>query len=143
MRSLSETTESKRSSEEIYHPVLQFVHSTRNLVETGTVLNKGRSGRPRTPEESIDCVRQAGFSRSPTKCFSTAAGQLELPHSTVHKVLRKNLPLYTLAKCNCCRHLSQSEESLQLTSWKKFLRMDHFSSEFVLVTRQTFMCQEN
>ena len=53
-----------------------------------------RSGRPRTSEENIERLRQA-FQRSPMKSIRTAARQLELPRSTVHKVLHKNLRLYT------------------------------------------------
>ena len=52
-----------------------------------------RSGRPRTSEENIKRVRQA-FQRSPMKSIRTAARQLELPRSTVYKVLHKNLRLY-------------------------------------------------
>ena len=52
-----------------------------------------RSGRPRTSEENIERVRQA-FQRSPMKSIRTAARQLELPRSTVHKVLHENLRLY-------------------------------------------------
>lgn len=63
------------------------------FMETGTVFNKGRSGRPRTSEENIDRVRNA-FDRSPRKSVRTAARQLQLPRSTVHKVLHKNLRLY-------------------------------------------------
>ena len=65
----------------------------KKFMETGTVLDKGRSGRPRTSEENIDRVRQA-FSRSPTTSIRTAARQLDLPRSTVHKVQNKNLRLY-------------------------------------------------
>ena len=54
---------------------------------------KTRSGQPRTSEENIERVRQA-FQRSPMKCIHTATRQLELPRSTVHKVLHKNLRLY-------------------------------------------------
>ena len=54
-------------------------------METGTVFDAGRSGRPRTTEENIEHVRQA-FHGSPMKSICTAARQLELPHSTVHKV---------------------------------------------------------
>ena len=57
-------------------------------METGTVFNTRRSGRPRTSEE-----RQA-FQRSPMKFICTAARQLELPRSAVHKVQHKNLRLY-------------------------------------------------
>jgi len=87
---LNETTE--LSMEEIHHPVLPFVHGTRNLWRR-TVLDKERSGRPRTSEENIDRVSQA-FTRSPRKSIRTAARELQLPRSTVHKVLHKNLRLY-------------------------------------------------
>ena len=62
-------------------------------METGTAFDTRRSGRPRTSEENIERVRQA-FQRSPMKSIRTAARQLELLRSTVHKVLHKNLRLY-------------------------------------------------
>ena len=65
----------------------------KKFMETGTVFDTRRSGRPRTSEENIERVRQA-FQRSPMKSIHTAARQLELPRSTVHKVLHKNLRLY-------------------------------------------------
>ena len=52
-----------------------------------------RSGRPRTSKENIERVRQA-FQRSLMKSIRTAARQLELPRSTAHEVLHKNLRLY-------------------------------------------------
>ena len=52
-----------------------------------------RSGRPRTSEKNIERARQA-FQRSPMKSIRTAARQLELPRSTVYKVLHKNLRVY-------------------------------------------------
>ena len=57
------------------------------------MLDKRRSGRPRTSEENIERVRQA-FLRSLIKSIRTAARQLKRPRSTVHKVLHKNLRLY-------------------------------------------------
>ena len=65
----------------------------KKFMETGTVFDTRRSGQPRTSEENIERVRQA-FQRSPMKSIRTAARQVELPHSTVHKVLHKNLRLY-------------------------------------------------
>ena len=62
-------------------------------MKTGTVFDTWRSGRPRTSEENIERVKEA-FQRSPMKSICTAARQLELPRSTVHKVLHKNLRLY-------------------------------------------------
>ena len=62
-------------------------------METGTVFDTRGSGRPRTSEQNIERVRQA-FQRSPMKSIRIAARQLELPLSTVHKVLHKNSRLY-------------------------------------------------
>ena len=62
-------------------------------METGTVFDTRRSGRPRTSKENIERVRQA-FQRSLMKSIRTAARQLELPRSTAHEVLHKNLRLY-------------------------------------------------
>ena len=62
----------------------------KKFMETGSVLDAVRSGRPRTSAENIECVRQA-FSHSPIKSIHTAARELELPPTTVHKVLHKRL----------------------------------------------------
>ena len=74
-----------------------------------------RSGRLRTSEENIERVRQA-FQRSRMKSIRTAARQLELLRSTIHKVLHKNLRLYAY-KCKCYKHFSQTtcqdEKNLQ------------------------------
>ena len=72
-------------------PSIRLWH--KKFMETGKVFGAGRSGRPRTPQENIKRVRQA-FYRSPMKSIGTAARQLALPRSTVHKVLHKNLRLY-------------------------------------------------
>ena len=55
------------------------------VMEIGTVFDTRRSGPPRTSEENIERVRKA-FQRSPIKSIRTAARQLKLPHSTVHRV---------------------------------------------------------
>ena len=65
----------------------------KNFMETGSVMDAVRSVRPRTSAESIERVRQA-FSRSPIKSIRTAARELELPPTTVHKVLHERLRLY-------------------------------------------------
>ena len=62
-------------------------------METGSVLDAVRSGRPRTSAENIERIRQA-FSRSPIKFIRTSARELELPLTTVHKVQHKKLRLY-------------------------------------------------
>ena len=75
------------SMEETHH------HHHVQFMETGTVFDARRSGRPRPSEENIERVRQA-FQCSPMKSICTATRQLDLPRATVHKVLHKNLKLF-------------------------------------------------
>ena len=65
----------------------------KKFMETGSVLNAVRTGRLRISAENIKSVRQA-FSCYPMKSIRTAARQLELPPTTVHKVLHKRLRLH-------------------------------------------------
>lgn len=65
----------------------------RRFMDTGSVLHQKGAGRPSTSAENVDRVR-AAFERSPGKSVRTAARQLQLPRSTVHKVLHKQLRLY-------------------------------------------------
>ena len=65
----------------------------KKFMETGSVLDAVRSGRPRASAENIERVRQV-FSRSPIKSIRTAARELDLPLTTVHKVLHKRLQLH-------------------------------------------------
>ena len=54
------------------------------------MLDVVRSGQPRTSVENIASVRQS-FSCSFMKSIRIAAIELELPPTTVHKVLHKRL----------------------------------------------------
>ena len=94
------------------------------------MLDAVASWRPRTPAENIESVRQA-FSRSPMKSIRTAARELELPPTTVYKVLCKRLRLYAY-KVQIFQRLSQitrqNEKSLQITCCNEFLRMKTFLS---------------
>lgn len=62
----------------------------RKFMQTGSVLHQKGAGRPRTSEENVERVREA-FHQSPKKSVRTASRQLQMPRSTVHKVLRKVL----------------------------------------------------
>ena len=86
-------------------------------------------------KENIERVRQA-FHRSPMKSIRTAARQLELPRSTVHKVLRNNLRLYAY-KVQMLLALQPndmpSRKEFAVNMLQRILRMKHSSSEFILV----------
>lgn len=63
------------------------------FLETGSVLSKKNPGRPCTRNEEVERVRES-FLHSPRKSLRSAARELDMPVSTVHKVLRKKLRLY-------------------------------------------------
>ena len=65
----------------------------KNFMETGSILDRKRSGRPSIDEETVDSVRVA-FHRSPRKSIRGASNELAIPRSTVHKVLHKQLRLH-------------------------------------------------
>ena len=65
----------------------------KNLMESGSILNRKKSGRPSTDEKTVDAVRVA-FHRSPRKSIRVASNKLAIPRSTVHKILHKRLRLH-------------------------------------------------
>lgn len=62
------------------------------FLETGSVLDRHRSGRRSTSESDVDRIHQS-FARSPRKSVRTASMELRIPRSTVHDVLHKKLRL--------------------------------------------------
>ena len=92
----------------------------KNFMETGSILDRKRSGRPSIDEETVDAVRVA-FHRSPRKSIRVASNELAIPQSTVHKVLHKRLRLHAyklqivqaLKPDDCPRRAAFAEEILQ------------------------------
>ena len=56
-------------------------------------VNKKGARRPRTSDETVERVREA-FQRSPQKSVRSATTRLQIPRSTIHKVLHKRLRFY-------------------------------------------------
>ena len=65
----------------------------KNFMETSSILDSKRSGRPSIDKETVDAVRVA-FHRSPRKSIHVASYELAIPRSTAHKVLHKRLWLH-------------------------------------------------
>ncbi|CAL1295943.1 unnamed protein product [Larinioides sclopetarius] len=63
------------------------------FLETGSVLDKERSGGPRRSDETVQGIREA-FARSPTQSISRTSRELGVARSTVHDVLRKRLSFH-------------------------------------------------
>jgi len=58
------------------------------FVETDSVGDLNRSGRPSVSDETVDAVREA-FQRSPGKSTRRASNELCIPQGTVVKILHK------------------------------------------------------
>ena len=65
----------------------------KNFMETGSILDCKRSGRPSINEETVVYVRVA-FHHSPRKSIRVASNELAVPRSTVYQVLHKQFRLY-------------------------------------------------
>ena len=89
----------------------------KNFMETRSILDHKRSGRPSIDEETVDAERVA-FHRSPRKSIRVASNQLALPQSTVHKVLHKRLRLHAYKLFKLLSRMIALAEQLLL---KKFL----------------------
>ena len=63
-------------------------------METGSVLQKKGAGRPQILQQEIEFVRMAYTTRTPRKSICGASTQLQIPRSTIHKVLHRNVRLY-------------------------------------------------
>jgi len=63
------------------------------FIQTGSVGDLNRSGRPSVSDENVDDVRES-FQRSPGKSARRASNELRVPQSTVVKILHKRLKLY-------------------------------------------------
>jgi hypothetical protein len=62
------------------------------LRATGSLLHVESPGKTWTPEENVNCIREA-FQRSPHKSIRTASLKLQIPCSTMHDMLHKRLRL--------------------------------------------------
>ena len=90
----------------------------KSFMETGSILDRKRSGRPSIDEETVDAVRVA-FHCSSRKSIRVASNELAIPRSTVHKVLHKRLRLHAY-KLQIVQALSRMIALAEQLSLKKF-----------------------
>ncbi|KFM68849.1 hypothetical protein X975_25329, partial [Stegodyphus mimosarum] len=65
----------------------------KNFLETGSIADEKRSGRPCRSDFDVECVRET-FLRNPRRSVRSAARELDMPISTVYKVIKKKLRLH-------------------------------------------------
>ena len=110
------------------------------FMETGSMLQRKGASRPQISEEEIESV-QVAYTRSSRKSIRRASTQLQIPRSTILKVLHRNLRLYAYKE-----HLLQALKPEDKPQQKEFavtmpdrLDLDQgFWQVFVSVTSQRF-----
>ena len=68
-------------------PIIRAWH--KKFMETGSVLQRKKAGRPQISEEKSECMRMA-YTRSPRKSIRRASTQLQIPRFTIHNVFYRN-----------------------------------------------------
>ncbi len=85
----------------------------------GNVQNTTRRGRPLITEQTINRV-STYFRRRPRRSLRRAESDLSIPHSTIHKILKRliHMFLYKIAKV---QHLTEDEKikRVEYAQWCK------------------------
>jgi hypothetical protein len=87
--------------------------------ERGSVCDKERTGRPRVNQDTVDAVRHA-FRQNPRKSVRKASRELQIPRSTVHKILKKELKFFAY-KLQVVQKLEQNDFPLRTEFANKVL----------------------
>ena len=104
------------------HLVIKLLsNGYRTLRETGSLLPKtGKFAKVSVNEETIERVRMA-FARSPRKSIRRASTELQIPRSTIHKIIHKRLHLCAF-KIQLRHHIKPNDRPLRA----------HFAVEMLL-----------
>ncbi|KAG7164162.1 hypothetical protein Hamer_G014295 [Homarus americanus] len=79
----------------------------KKVFESGSVLDKKRSGRPSSRQHQVQTVEES-CSHSPNKSLRKRSSELGLPASTVNKIIKKDLGLQT-HQPSCVSELRDSD----------------------------------
>ncbi|GBM89284.1 hypothetical protein AVEN_88452-1 [Araneus ventricosus] len=90
-KSITQTQRNYRRvyQKDLHRETVSILQWKRKFLETGSVLNKKSPGRHCRNDVDVESVRET-FLHSPQRSMRSAARELDMPVSTVHKVLRKN-----------------------------------------------------
>lgn len=111
----------------------------RQFQDSGNVLKRKSSGRPRVPLETVARVRQC-FEQRPQQSLGSAVHELGLPKSTVWKVLRKSLLLkpYRLQLLQKLKQGDFEKRKEMCDNLTDHLQDNNFSSNLVFSDEATF-----
>ena len=121
------------------HPYRQPIYFTaigklvRKFKETGSVLDKPRSGRPKTSDEMKEAVMAKVYAGR-KKSLRRTSTELGVPKSTIHKIMVEEK--FHPYKLQILRHLSEDDPDrrMQMCEWfsDKLDENINFTKDFVL-----------
>ena len=101
----------------------------RNFIETGTVQDRTRSGRPRSSAEKLNVVTHL-FSTEPMTSLRNAEAQLQIPRSTIQRILKQLLSWYPY-KIQTLQALSSIDRQRRLQFAQHVLSQPCGASEYL------------
>lgn len=109
-------------------------HQTiRNIIErfcsTGSVADLPRSGRPGVSSETISTIKSAVEEHHGRVSISTLSESTDIPHSTVHKILKSHLLLYPY-RLHILQHLNDNDLQSRKVFCQKLLNTLSSDSSF-------------
>ncbi|GBM39932.1 hypothetical protein AVEN_250250-1 [Araneus ventricosus] len=101
----------------------------KKFLETGSVLDKPRSGRPSTSDTDVERIREA-FTRSPTKSTRQASIELGVARSSIRDVLHKRLH-FKPYKMQLVQQLKPSDLSIRFNFAVEMLHRIDVDNDFL------------
>lgn len=110
---------------------------TATFLATGSVQKRHGGGR-RVSEERVEDVRTA-FTRSPRKSTRRASRELQMPRTTLQRVLHKRLRLYAY-KVQILHEIKPQDRPQRQNFAADILERINQNNDFLSQTSQHFMC---
>lgn len=107
--------------------------------DTGCLCKKTSPGRPEAKTEVVEKIRET-FLRSPTKSTRRASSELNVPHTTVWRVLRKRLKFrpYTFQMVQALKPSDKPLRKAFCENLQDKLEVDGFANRLVFTDEATF-----
>ncbi|KFM63640.1 hypothetical protein X975_11591, partial [Stegodyphus mimosarum] len=101
----------------------------KNFLESGSIADKKRSGRPCTSDFGVKRIRET-FLHNPRRSVRSAARKLDMPFSTVYKVTKNTLRLHAY-KVQIVQVLEPDETPRRMAFATDMLRKIEDAAEFL------------
>ena len=100
-----------------------------SFLERGSLAHRGGNGRPRTSQETVDKIQEL-FRKNPKLSLRAASASLNVPTTTLHRILHESLFLFPY-KLQNLQHLHESDKTKRLEFVQHCQRRPEGYSEYL------------